>query len=109
MNLRNRVQLIGNVGKDPMIKNLENGKKIAKFSMATNEYYTQNGERKQDTTWHNLVAWDKTAEIIEKNVKTGSEIVINGKLVNRSYEDSNGDRKYVTEVVVGEIVFSKQQ
>lgn len=107
MNLRNRVQLIGNMGKSPIVKELENGGKMVRFSLATNEFYTQNGERKQETTWHNLVAWNKTAEIVEKHMETGAEVVINGKLASRSYDDKDGNRKYVTEVVVGEVLFRK--
>jgi single-strand DNA-binding protein len=107
MNLRNRVQLIGNMGKNPIVKDLENGRKMVRFSLATNEYYTQDGERKQDTTWHNVVAWNKTAEIIEKHMESGAEVVLNGKLRSRSYDDSKGERKYITEVVVDEVLFRK--
>jgi single-strand DNA-binding protein len=93
--LRNKVQLIGNVGYTPEIKNLEGGKKVANFSIATNEFYKDsNGEKVQDTQWHNIVAWGKTAEIVEKYAGKGKEIAIEGKLSSRSYETSDGEKKY---------------
>lgn len=103
--LRNKVQLIGNVGNTPEIKNLESGKKVASFSMATNEFYkNSNGEKVQSTQWHNIVAWGKTAEIVEKYVEKGKEIAIEGKLTSRSYETSEGEKRYVTEVIASEIL-----
>ena len=103
--LKNKVQLIGNVGNEPEITTLESGRKVAKFSMATNENYKNaQGEKQTDTNWHNLVAWGKTAEIIEKYVEKGKEIAIEGKLTARSYEDKDGLKRYVTEVVVSEIL-----
>ena len=105
MSLRNTVQLIGNIGNAPEITNLEGGKKVAKLSIATNESYTNtNGEKVQDVQWHNLVAWGKTAEIIEKYVTKGKEIAIEGKLTSRSYETKEGEKRYVTEVVVKELL-----
>lgn len=103
--LRNKVQLIGNVGNAPEIKNLENAKKVASFSMATNEFYKNaNGEKVQETQWHNIVAWGKTAEIIENYVGKGKEIAIEGKLSSRSYETNEGVKRYVTEVIASEIL-----
>ncbi|WP_142784821.1 single-stranded DNA-binding protein [Changchengzhania lutea] len=103
--LRNKVQLIGNLGNDPEIINLESGKTLAKFSMATNESYTNNkGEKMTDTQWHNIVAWGKTAEIIEKYVTKGKEVAIEGKLTSRSYDDKTGNKCYVTEVVCNELL-----
>lgn len=103
--LRNKVQLIGNLGNTPEIINLESGKKLAKFSIATNEVYRNaNGEKKQDTQWHNIVAWGKTAEIIEKYVFKGSEVAVEGKLTTRSYDDNEGAKRYITEVVVDEVL-----
>lgn len=103
--LKNRVQLIGNLGNNPEIINLESGKKLAKFSLATNEIFkNNNGETIKQTQWHNLVAWGKPAGIIEKYLQKGNEIAIEGKLVNRNYEDKNGNKKYITEVVVNEIL-----
>lgn len=103
--LRNKVQLIGNVGNTPEIKSLEGGKKIAKLTLATNESYkNEKGEKVEDTQWHNIIAWGKTAEIIEKYVEKGKEIAIEGKLTHRSYDDKNGDKRYVTEIVVSELL-----
>ena len=103
--LRNKVQLIGNLGNDPEIINLESGRKLAKFSIATNETYKNaQGEKVTDTQWHNVVAWNKTADIIEQYVTKGREIAIEGKLVSRSYEDTEGIKRYVTEVVVNELL-----
>jgi single-strand DNA-binding protein len=103
--LRNKVQLIGNLGQNPEVKELTGGKKVAKFSLATNEtYYNKAGEKITDTQWHNLVAWGKTAEIIEKYVKKGSEIAIEGKLLNRNYTDKEGLMRYVTEIQVNELL-----
>jgi len=99
--LRNKVQLIGNLGKDPEIIDYENGKKLAKFNLATNEsYINTNGERINNVEWHSLIAWGKTADIIEKYVVKGKEVAIEGKLTSRSYETKNGEKRYVTEVVV---------
>ncbi|SCY20211.1 single-stranded DNA-binding protein [Flavobacterium caeni] len=103
--LRNKVQLIGHVGQDPEIKNFETGRKLANVTIATNEVYkNDNGEKIEETQWHKLVAWGKTAEILEKYVTKGKEIAVEGKLVHRSYDDKNGDKRYVTEVVVNELL-----
>lgn len=103
--LRNTVQLIGHVGNDPEILNLESGKKLAKFSVATNESYKNaKGEKITDTQWHNIVAWGKTAELIENYVPKGKEVGIEGKLTSRSYEDKEGVKRYITEVVCNEIL-----
>ena len=103
--LRNKVQLIGNLGMDPEIKSLDGGKKLAKMSIATNETYKNaKGEKITETQWHNLIAWGKTAEICEKFLKKGSEIAVEGKLVNRNYTDKEGIKRYVTEIEVHEVL-----
>ncbi len=103
--MKNRVQLIGNAGNDPEIKTLENGKKLAHLTIATNDRYTNDkGEKVEQTEWHRVTAWGKTAEIIEKYVVKGKEVAIEGKLTHRSYDDKNGEKKYITEVVVSEIL-----
>jgi len=103
--LRNKVQLIGHLGNDPEIITLDSGKKLAKFNMATNETYKNNqGEKITETQWHNLIAWNNIADITEKYVKKGQEIVIEGKLTSRSYEDKEGVKKYITEIIVNELV-----
>ncbi|WP_062052804.1 single-stranded DNA-binding protein [Aquimarina longa] len=103
--LKNKVQLIGNLGQDPEIINLESGKKLAKFSIATNEYYyNKQGDKITDTQWHNIIAWGKTADIIEKYVNKGQEIAIEGKLTSRNYEDIKGEKRYITEIVCNELL-----
>jgi single-strand DNA-binding protein len=103
--LRNKVQLIGHVGQNPEIKNLDGGKKVANVTIATNDSYTNDkGEKVEQTEWHKAVAWGKTAEIIEKYVTKGKEIALEGKLTYRSYEDKNGEKRFVTEIVVHEIL-----
>jgi len=104
-NLRNNVQLIGNLGMNPEVKTLESGSTVAKFSIATSDRYKNNkGEQVEDATWHNVVAWGKTAEIAEKFLKKGSQIAIDGKLTNRSYEAKDGTKRYVSEILVNEIL-----
>ena len=102
--LKNRVQLIGRLGIDPEVKSFESGKKVASFSLATNEvYYNNEGEKVEDTQWHNIVVWGKKVEVVENYLKKGSEIAIEGKLVNRSYE-KEGERKYITEINLTELL-----
>jgi len=92
--LKNKVQLVGHVGQDPEIKTFEGEKKLANFTLATNEVYKNDkGEKVEETQWHRLVAWGKTAETIEKYVTKGKEIAIEGKLNHRSYDDKNGEKK----------------
>lgn len=104
-NLRNNVQLIGNLGSAPEIKELANGSKMARLSLATNESYkNKKGETIKETQWHNLVAWHNQAEIAEKYLEKGKELCISGKLNNRSYEDAEGVTRYITEIVVTDIL-----
>ena len=103
--LKNHVQLIGNVGQEPTITNLESGKKVARFSIATNENYKNDkGEKVQNTDWHTVVAWGKIAEIVENYVAKGKEIGITGKLRTRTYTTDDGNQRYVTEVEAREIL-----
>ena len=103
--IRNHVQLIGNVGQEPTITNLESGKKVARLSLATNENYKDNkGEKQTDTNWHTVVAWGKNAEIIEKYADKGKEIGVVGKLKTRTFTAYDGNQRYVTEVVADEIL-----
>ena len=103
--LKNKVQLIGFLGNAPEVKNTESGKKLARFSIATNEIYRNaKGEKVKETTWHNLIAWGKIAEIVEKYLNKGSEVAIEGKLISRSYTDTNGVKRYITEVEVSELL-----
>ena len=103
--LKNKVQLIGNLGNDPEIINLESGKMLAKFSIATNESYKNaQGEKVTDTQWHNIVAWGKTAGIVEKYLTKGKEVALEGKLTTRSWDDKEGNKRYITEVVCNELL-----
>jgi single-strand DNA-binding protein len=103
--MKNRVQLIGHVGQEPEVKTFDGGKKVANITIATNDYYTNDkGEKVENTEWHKVVAWGKTAEIIEKYVAKGKEIAIDGKLTHRSYDDKDGTKRYVSEVVINDIL-----
>lgn len=101
--IKNSVQLIGNIGSDINYQTFESGTSKASFTVATNEYYKNNkGEKVKDTEWHNIVAWGKTAELINQLTKKGAEIMIHGKITNRSYTDKSGETKYITEIVANE-------
>ncbi len=103
--LKNRVQLIGRAGQDPEITIFGENKKKATFPIAVNEiYYNDKGEKVENVYWHTLVLWGKVAEIAEKFVIKGKEMAIEGKLTSRSYEDQDKNKKYITEVVVHEIL-----
>lgn len=104
-NLRNSVRLIGNLGANPDVKALEKGNKVARFTLATNEHYAdKDGKKITDTQWHNVVAWGKTADIVEEFLSKGSEVAIEGKLTSRSYEGKDGEKKYITEVILNELL-----
>lgn len=103
--LRNRVQLVGNLGMNPEIVNLESGKKIAKFTVATNESFSDGkGKTTTNTQWHNIVAWGKQAEIAEKHLQKGKEVALEGRLTYRQYEDKNKQTKYITEIVLNSYI-----
>jgi single-strand DNA-binding protein len=96
----NKVILVGNVGKDPETRYLDESTAITKFPMATSETYkNRNGERVSNTEWHNIVLWRGLAQVAEKYVKKGTQIYIEGRIKTRSYDDAEGNRKYITEVV----------
>jgi len=102
--LKNKVQLIGNLGNAPEIKQTENGT-MARFSVAINEtFHNAKGEKVKETTWHSCVAWGKVAKIVEKYLNKAGAVAIEGKLINRSYTDKEGNKKYITEIEVGEIL-----
>lgn len=103
--IKNHVQLVGNVGQEPTVTNLESGKKVARLSLATNENYKDSeGNKQTETNWHNIVAWGKTADIIEKYAPKGKEIAVTGSLRTRNYNDNVGNTRYVTEVIASEIL-----
>ncbi|MFA7687138.1 MAG: single-stranded DNA-binding protein [Moheibacter sp.] len=104
MSIRNRITLIGRTGKEVETHNFENGT-MAKVSLATSDHYTNaKGEKVEDTQWHNLVAFGKTAEIMQKYVDKGQEIAVEGKVVYRNYDDKEGQKRYITEIRVDEIL-----
>ena len=103
--LRNRVQLIGRLGQDPEVKQTKNGRTLARFSLATTEIYKNSqGERQEETQWHPIVVWGERAEIAGKYLRKGKEVALEGKLVHRTYDDADGNKKYITEVVVNEFL-----
>ena len=103
--LKNKVQLIGHLGAKPEVKDTENGRKLAQFNLATSESYRNaKGEKITETQWHRIVAWGKLAEIAEKYLDKGKEVAVEGKLVNRSYTDKDGNKKYITEIQVNELL-----
>ncbi len=104
-NMRNQVRLIGHLGKDPEIRETATGKKLARFSVATNEtYINDKGERVSETQWHNIIAWGKTATFAEKALSKGSEVALEGKISTRQYTDKDGNRKSTTEIVASDFV-----
>lgn len=103
--IKNKVQLIGNLGQEPDIRTTETGKKMARFSIATNDIYRNSrGERIRETLWHTVVAWGRLAEIAEKYLTKGREVALGGKLVHREYTDKNGMRRFITEIVLNELL-----
>ena len=103
--MKNKVQLIGNVGQDPEVKTVNGDRKVANFTLATNEYYyNDKGEKVDQTEWHRVIAWGKVAEIIEKFVDKGKKIGLTGKLTSRSYDDKQGNKRFVTEIVINELL-----
>ena len=97
--IKNKVTLRGNLGKAPEVKTLDTNRKVARISVASNEVYkNSNGEKVVHTTWHNIVMWGKLAELAESSLNKGTEIAIDGKLINRNYTDKNGVERFTTEI-----------
>lgn len=104
--LRNRVQLIGNLGQDPEMKTLDGGKKVAHFTLATNDdFKNSEGQKVSETTWHNIVAWNGLADLADKYLKKGEKVAVEGRIVYRNYEDKKGATRYITEIVLNELMF----
>lgn len=103
--LRNKVQLIGRLGQDPKIITFDEGKSKVNFSVATNESYRDNeGDKVERTQWHEIVAWGPLSEIIAQYLKKGSEVAIEGRLHYRTYDDKEGNTRYVTEIVAKDLL-----
>lgn len=101
----NKVQIIGNLGKDPEMKYTPSGKSVTAFNVAVNSTYTSNGEQRKETEWFNVEAWGKTGEIIKQYVSKGSLIYVEGRLKTDKFEDKSGETKYFTKVVVTSFQF----
>lgn len=103
--LKNRVTLIGNLGQDPEIKTTETGKKVTHFTLATDDgYKNSEGQKISETTWHNIVAWNGLAEIAGKYLKKGRQVAVEGRIVYRSFEDKMGSTRYITEIVLNDLI-----
>ncbi|MEX2336195.1 MAG: single-stranded DNA-binding protein [Fulvivirga sp.] len=103
--LRNSVQLIGRLGKDPEVKNLASGTMIANFTIATSDSYRNaEGEKVEDTQWHKIVAWGKTAEVVSQYLKKGKEVALEGRLIHKVYETADGEKKYFTEINMNDML-----
>lgn len=104
-NLRNKVQLIGSLGKDVEFKQLKDGNAIARVTIATRDVYKNpQGEKVVDVQWHNLVGWGRIAEIMQVMLKKGRQVAVQGKLTHRSYEGNDGQKRFISEVVVSEFI-----
>jgi single-strand DNA-binding protein len=102
--LANRVTLIGNLGQDPETKTTESGKKLVHFTLATKDgFKNAEGQRVNETTWHNIIAWNGLADVAGKFLKKGNEVAVEGRIVYRSYEDKKGVTKYITEIVLNDL------
>lgn len=102
----NKVILIGNLGKDPDVRSLESGAKVANFTLATTEYFKgKDGQRQEATEWHNIVLWNQLAELAEKYLKKGNSIYLEGRIKTRSYDDKDGVKKYITEIFGNQMTF----
>ena len=103
--LRNQVQLLGNLGKDVELKTLQSGSIKASFTLATDESYKDSkGKKVENTQWHNVIAWGKSAELMKSILSKGSKVLVRGKILNRSYDDKDGVKKYITEIQANEFV-----
>jgi len=108
--LRNKVQLIGNLGQNPEIRTFDNGRSVARFSLATTDSYRDaSGKKITETQWHNLVAWGNLAKTVEKYLTKGSEVAVEGKLTHRAYDDKDGKKRYFTEVILSEMVMLRSK
>ncbi len=104
--LKNRVQLIGRLGQDPETKTTESGKKVTHFTLATDDgYKNSDGQKVNETTWHNIVAWNGLADLADKYLKKGREVAVEGRIVYRTYEDKKGTTRYITEIVLNDLAF----
>lgn len=110
MNIKNHVQLVGRLGSAPEVKILDNGNKLARFAIAINEVYTnKQGEKVNNTQWHNIITWGSLANIAERILHKGTEVTIDGRLLNRTYTDKQGNKRTNTEIIANELFVSYQK
>jgi single-strand DNA-binding protein len=103
--LNNQVQLIGNLGQDPELKTFDSGNQLCRFSLATTDYYKdKDGNRQEKTEWHNVVAWGRLGEVMAEILNKGERVVIHGKLKSRTYENAEGQTKYITEILTSDFL-----
>jgi single-strand DNA-binding protein len=103
--LKNRVTLIGNLGQDPEVRSTESGRKVANFTLATDSgYKNSEGQKVSETAWHNIVAWNGLAEIAGRYLKKGKQVAVEGRIAYRNYEDKKGITRYVTEIIVSDLL-----
>jgi len=103
--MKNRVLLIGNLGHDPETRTLDSGKRVSKFTLATSDTFKNgDGQKVTETTWHNIVAWNRLSDFASKYLKKGRQVYIEGKIAYRSYEDKTGITKYITEIVASNVL-----
>lgn len=103
--LRNKVSLIGRLGAQPEVMTFESGRKMARFTLATNESYkNKEGEWQENTQWHIITAWGKTAELVGKLLQKGNEVVVDGKLITNVYETKEGEKRYGTSIELNEFL-----
>jgi single-strand DNA-binding protein len=105
MNLRNRVQLIGNLGADPKVREFESGSKMARFSVATNEVIKKEGKFEKIVNWYNVTTWGNVAEIAEKYLVTGTEVIVEGRLVSNSFNDKSGNPRKISEILAESLLY----
>lgn len=105
MNLRNRVQLIGNVGSEPQVKEFQSGKKMARFRMATDDVKKVNGKFIKHTEWHNVTAWGKIADLTKENIQVGTEVLITGRVINNSFKDKDGNMRKISEILAESLIY----
>lgn len=110
MNIKNHVQLVGRLGANPEIRILDNGNRLARFSIAVTESYTnKNGEKVTDVQWHPIVAWNNLASIAEKILAKGTQVTVDGKLLRRTYTAKDGTKRTSTEIIANELFVSSQR
>ncbi len=105
MNLKNQVQLIGNVGSEPLIKEFNSGRKMARFSVATDDVKKIKGKFVKHTQWYNVTVWNKIADIVQTNINIGTEVVIQGRVVNNEFRDKQGNLRKISEIIAESLIY----